>query len=112
MNELVPGNYELVISSFHGGPFMRYRLGHLIKIHSMRNEKLNIDIPQMSFISRIDDQIDIAGFTRLGEKVIWQALENSGLSYQDWVACKETRDKPVLHLYVELKRKAGIHRSG
>lgn len=104
MNELVPGNYELVISSFHGGPFMRYRLGHLIKIHSMRNEKLNIDIPQMSFISRIDDQIDIAGFTRLGEKVIWQALENSRLPYQDWIACKETRDKPVLHLYVELKQ--------
>jgi len=103
MDELVPGNYELVITSLHGGPFMRYRLGHLIKIHSLRNEELNIDIPQMSFIARIDDQIDLAGFTRLGEKVIWQAIENTGLAYEDWVARKEVNGKPVLHIYVELK---------
>jgi hypothetical protein len=82
---------------------MRYRLGHLVKIHSLRNEKLNIDIPQMSFIARIDDQIDLAGFTRLGEKVIWQAVENTGLNYTDWVARKEVNGKPVLHIYLELK---------
>jgi hypothetical protein len=103
MNELVPGNYELVITSFHGGPFLRYRLGHLIKIHSLSNEKLGINTPQMSFIARIDDQIDIAGFTRLGEKVIWQAIENTGLVYDDWVARKEVAGRPILHLYVELK---------
>jgi hypothetical protein len=103
MDELKPGNYELVVTSFHGGPFLRYRLGQLVKILSMRNEKLNIDIPQMSFISRIDDQIDIAGFTRLGEKVIWQAIENTGVEYEDWVACKETSGRPILHLFVELK---------
>jgi hypothetical protein len=103
MNELTPGNYELVITSFHGGPFLRYRLGHLIKIHSTRNEELGIDIPQMSFIARIDDQIDIAGFTRLGEKVIWQAIENTGLVYEDWVARKEAVGRPILHIYIELK---------
>jgi protein-S-isoprenylcysteine O-methyltransferase Ste14 len=103
MDELVPGNYELVITSLHGGPFMRYRLGHLVKIHSLRNEKLNIDIPQMSFIARIDDQIDLAGFTRLGEKVIWQAIENTKLQYTDWVVRKEVNGKPVLHIYLELK---------
>jgi phenylacetate-coenzyme A ligase PaaK-like adenylate-forming protein len=103
MNELVPGNYELVITSLHGGPFVRYRLGHLVKILSQRNDNLNIDIPQMSFVARTDDQIDIAGFTRLSEKIIWRALENSGLEYVDWVARKEIREKPVLHLYVEIK---------
>lgn len=102
MDELEPGNYELVITSFHGGPFMRYRLGHLVKILSRRNERLGIDIPQMSFIARIDDQIDIAGFTRLGEKAIWQAVENTGLGYEDWVARKEVKNKPILHLFVEL----------
>ena len=102
-NELEPGNYELVITSLHGGPFVRYRLGHMVKIISRRNESLNIDIPQMNFVARIDDQIDIAGFTRLGEKIIWRALENSGLEYVDWVARKEVREKPVLHLYVEMK---------
>jgi hypothetical protein len=106
MDELVPGNYELVITSFHGGPFLRYRLGHMVKIHSMSNEKLGISIPQMSFIARVDDQIDIAGFTRLGEKVIWQAIENTGLSYEDWVARKETEGRPILHLFVELKGKS------
>ena len=103
LNEVKPGNYELVITSFHGGPFIRYRLGHLIKITSLRNEQLNIDIPQMVFLSRIDDQIDIAGFTRLSEKVIWQAIENTGIAYEDWTARKEVKDKPVLHLYLELR---------
>ena len=103
LDEVKPGNYELVITSFHGGPFIRYRLGHLIKIISLRNEQLNIDIPQMVFLSRIDDQIDIAGFTRLSEKAIWQALENTGIAYEDWTARKEVKDKPVLHLYLELR---------
>ena len=103
LDEVKPGNYELVITSLHGGPFIRYRLGHLIKITSLRNEQLNIDIPQMVFLSRVDDQIDIAGFTRLLEKIIWQAVENTGLAYEDWTARKEVKDKPALHLYIELK---------
>ena len=103
MDEIKPGNYELVITSFHGGPFVRYRLGHLVKITALRNEKLNIDIPQMVFLTRVDDQIDIAGFTRLSEKAIWQAIENTGLTYVDWTARKETNGIPALHLYIELK---------
>jgi len=101
LDEVKPGNYELVISSFHGGPFVRYRLGHLVKIISLRNDKLNIDIPQMTFLTRIDDQIDIAGFTRLSEKIIWKAIENTGVGYEDWVVRKEVKEKPVLHLYIE-----------
>ncbi len=103
MDEIKPGNYELVITSLHGGPFVRYRLGHLINITSLRNEQLNVDIPQMQFLSRVDDQIDIAGFTRLSEKTIWQAIENAGLSYSNWTVRKEIKDKPVLHLYIEIK---------
>jgi hypothetical protein len=103
LDEIIPGKYELVITSFHGGPFVRYRLGHLVKIHSLRNEKLGINIPQMSFIDRVDDQIDIAGFTRLGEKAIWQAVENTGLDYEDWVARKETNGKTEMNIYIELK---------
>ncbi len=103
MDELKPGNYELVVTSFHGGPFVRYRLGHLVKITALRNEELNIDIPQMIFLTRVDDQIDIAGFTRLSEKAIWQAIENAGLSYEGWTARKESNGVPALHLYIELK---------
>jgi hypothetical protein len=105
IDELQPGNYELVVTSFHGGPFVRYRLGHLVKITALRNEQLNIDIPQMTFLTRVDDQIDIAGFTRLSEKAIWQAIENTGLAYEDWTARKESNGVPALHLYIELKDK-------
>jgi hypothetical protein len=108
MNELKPGNYELVITSFHGGPFIRYRLGHMVRIISLRNEQLDIDIPQMEFISRVDDQIDVAGFTRLSEKIIWQAIENTGLHYKDWVVRKEVGEKPILHLYIEPKENGYI----
>ena len=103
MDEIQPGNYELVVTSFHGGPFVRYRLGHLVKITELRNERLNIDIPQMTFLTRVDDQIDIAGFTRLSEKAIWQAIENAGLTYEGWTARKESNGIPALHLYIELK---------
>ncbi|MFC2067762.1 GH3 auxin-responsive promoter family protein [Chloroflexota bacterium] len=109
LDQVKPGNYEIVVTSFHGGPFVRYKLGHLVKITSLRNEQLNIDIPQMVFLSRVDDQIDIAGFTRLSEKVIWQAIENSGVAYENWTARKEVRgDKPILHLYIELKENGNI----
>jgi hypothetical protein len=103
LDEVKPGNYELVITSFHGGPFARYRVGHMVRITSSRNEELNIDIPQMIFLCRVDDTIDIAGFTRLTEKTIWQAIENSGVAYKEWTARKEVKGKPILRLYVELK---------
>ncbi len=97
-------NYVLVITNFLGGPFVRYVVGDMIRITSLRNEELNIDIPQMAFVGRIDGLIDIAGFTRLTEKTIWQAIENSGLLYSDWSIRKEARgEKPILHLYLELK---------
>lgn len=108
LDEVKPGNYELVITNFHGGPFVRYRIGHLIRITSLHNEELNINIPQMTFLSRIDDLIDIAGFTRLTEKVVWQAIENSGVAYKDWVVRKEVREKPILHLYLELKENGHV----
>ncbi len=69
----------------------------------MRNKKLGINIPQMTFESRADDLVDLAGFTRLTEKVIWQAIENTGIPYEDWTMRKEVRETPELHLYLELK---------
>lgn len=51
-----------------------------------------------------DNVIDIAGFTRLTEKTIWQAIENSGVDYKDWTACREGKEQPVLHIYLELNK--------
>ena len=97
-------NYEIVITNFHGGTLVRYRIGDMIKITSLQNERLNIDIPQMVFHSRADDLIDIFGFGHITEKIIWEAIENTGIPYLDWTARKETiDDKPALHIYLELK---------
>ncbi len=97
--------YAMVVTNFLGGAFVRYFIGDAIKIKSLRNERCHIDIPQMLFDSRVDGIIDIAGFTRLTEKVVWQAIENSELVYQDWSIRKEAvGEKPMLHLYIEHKQ--------
>jgi hypothetical protein len=103
LDEITPGEkYELAITNFYGGPLIRYKLGDMIQVTAQRNENLGIDIPQMTFHARVDDMIDIAGFTRLTEKVIWQAIENSGISYKEWTVRKELKEIPILHLYLEL----------
>jgi hypothetical protein len=103
MDEVVPGEkYVLVITNFLGGAFVRYMLGDMIQITSLRNTELNINIPQMVFYSRADNILDFAGAS-LTEKAIWQAIEDSGIDYVEWVARKEVSDEPVLHLYLELK---------
>ena len=97
-------NYEIVITNLHGGIMTRLRLGDMVKITSLRSERLSIDIPQMLFYSRADDLVDITGFGHLTERLIWKAIENTGIPYVDWAARKEViNDKPVLHLYLELK---------
>lgn len=95
--------YEIVATSYYGGPFVRYRIGDMIQVNALRNPVLNIELPQIAVHSRCDDIIDIAGFTRLTEKVIWQAVESSGVGYRDWVVQKEISDNPILHLYLEAK---------
>ncbi len=84
LDQVEPGEkYELVVTNFLGGPFVRYRLDDMIQITSLSNDRLNIRLPQMVFHSRVDDLIDIAGFTRLTEKTLWQAMEESGVPYEE-----------------------------
>jgi hypothetical protein len=80
---------------------VRYRIGDMVRITSLRNEKLGIDIPQMVFERRADDLLDFVAL-RLTERVIWQAIENTGIAYEDWAARKKAGE-PVLQLFVELK---------
>ena len=104
-NQVCAGEkYELVISNFHGAPLIRYRTGDIIKFTAMRNAELDIDLPQMQFIGRVDDILDIGGFIRLTEEVIWQAVNETGLPHVDWTARKELRQSvPILHLFIEMK---------
>ena len=105
LDEVKPGKrYEIVISSFHGMPFLRYRLGDLIKVVTLEDKEAGIRLPQMVFESRADGIIDIAGFTRLDEKTILQAIVNTGIKFEDWSARKEHEEsQPILRLYIELK---------
>ncbi len=100
LNEVQAGEcYEIVISNFHGGALMRYRVGDMIRITSLRNENLGIGIPQMAFERRADDLLDFV-VIRLTEKTIWQAIENVGVDYEDWVAFKNPGE-PILHILLE-----------
>jgi phenylacetate-coenzyme A ligase PaaK-like adenylate-forming protein len=106
LNEVEAGQrYEIVFTSFQGGPFVRYRIGDMLEVTALRNEELNINLPQVAFYGRCDDILDVGGFTRLTEKTMWQAVEDSGVGYNGWTARKEVQDgDPILRLYIELKR--------
>jgi phenylacetate-coenzyme A ligase PaaK-like adenylate-forming protein len=100
LNEVRAGeNYELVITNFYGGIMTRYRIGDMVKITSLGNDKLGINLPQMAFERRVDDLIDLF-IVRLTEKMIWQAIENSGVPYVDWVAFKK-EGETVLQVCLE-----------
>ena len=102
LNEVKAGeNYELVITNYHGGPLTRYRIGDMVKITSLRNEKLGIELPQMLFERRADGLLNFV-VIQLTERQIWQAIEKTGIAYEDWVAYKEL-GKSILHLLVEPK---------
>jgi hypothetical protein len=94
--------YELVVTSFLGGAFVRYRIGDMIEITSLEDRETGVRLPHMVFYSRVDDIIDLAGFTRLTERDVWRAIDNTGIEYVDWTCRKEyLNGNPVLHVYLE-----------
>jgi phenylacetate-coenzyme A ligase PaaK-like adenylate-forming protein len=105
IDELEPDqSYEVVTTGLHGIPMFRYRPGDLIRVVTLEDKEAGIKIPQMLFESRADDIIDIAGFTRLDEKTVWQAIVNTGIKHEDWTARKEYEEKNAfLHVYFEAK---------
>lgn len=105
MNEVEPGKrYEVVITNFFGKPLLRYRMHDIIEFTSLQDDETGIQLPQMEFVGRSGDLIDLAGWTGIiDEKMVWQAILNTELKYEEWSIRKENRDgKPILHLYIEL----------
>ena len=105
LDEVVPGNeYELVISNFKGGAFARYRVGDMFECISLNNEEDGIYLPQFRYVDRDPRIIDIAGFTRISERTISEAIELSKLNIFEWFAVKEkdASKRAFLHLYVEV----------
>jgi len=108
-NELTPGIYELVFTNFHGGVFTRYRVGDLFDVISLTDEECGIKLPQVKFYSRAGDLINLGGFAFLTENIIWQAIEETKIEYNEWVARKEMKgNKAYLHLFIELKSAGSV----
>jgi hypothetical protein len=111
LNEVEAGEcYELVITNFHGGAMMRYRIGDIIKITSLHNDKMQIGTPQMAFERRADDLINFM-VIKLNEKQIWRAIEKAGILYEDWAAYK-IPGEPVLNVLIEPKKSTAYTEEG
>lgn len=113
LDELIPHErYALIATNFLGGAYTRYVIGDIIEITALRDEEVDINLPQMAFFGRADGNIDFEGWAHayFTEKLIWQGIANSGVAYVDWVARKEVEnDSPILHLYIETKDSAHIN---
>ncbi|MBF8267685.1 MAG: auxin-responsive promoter [Dehalococcoidia bacterium] len=105
LDEVEPGkSYEVVITNFYGMAFIRYRVGHFVQFLPTKGDGTSSRLPQAAFLGRADDRIDLAGFTRLDEKTVWEALNLTDLKYEDWTVRKEFEaDTPILHMYTELR---------
>ncbi len=106
LNQLEVGKiYEVVVTNFYGMPLMRYRPGDLVKITALEDKEAGIKLPQLTFFSRADFLIDLYSIVRLDERTLWQAIDGTGIAYEDWTARKEyEKDTPVLRIYIEAKQ--------
>lgn len=53
MDEVQPGEvYELVVTNFHGGPFLRYRIGDYLKVIAMEDTQTGVKLPQFTMWPR------------------------------------------------------------
>ena len=103
LDELEAGAvYELVITKLRGGAFVRYRIGDLMKCIGLENKMDQIKLPQVKYIDRVTNIIDIAGFTRITKQIIGDAIKLSKVNITDWTACKEFgEDRAYINVYFE-----------
>ncbi len=104
LNEVKPGQrYEVMLTNFYGKPLLRYRTYDIVEFVALEDNEAGIRLPQMTFVGRSPDFIDIAGFIGLlDERMMWQAMINSGIKFTDWAVRKETAEgNPILRLYIE-----------
>lgn len=100
LDEVEPGaSYEVVITSFFGMPFVRYRLGHIVRFTT---DHIGYG-HEFLFVGRSDERIDIGGFTRIDESTVWKAIVQAEIPVREWTLRRETEGiVPELHMYMEL----------
>ncbi len=104
LDELCPGRYVLVGTSLAGGAFVRYIIGDIVRVISLRDDALGIETPQLVMESRIDDVINLGSLVLLTERSIYDAIVYTGQYLIDWFVCKEFKagdEAPRLHFYIE-----------
>ena len=102
-NELKANHiYELVITKLRGGAFVRYRIGDIMKCVALENKEDNIKLPQVIYMDRVHNIIDLSGFTRISKQLVGDALKIEKISSKNWTATKELGESSVyLRLYIE-----------
>jgi hypothetical protein len=101
--------YEVVITQFYGMPLLRYKMGDIIEVVALSDGEAGVNLPQIVFHTRVGETIDLAGLARLTERVIWQAIANTGIKYEDWSARKEyANNETFLSLYLELREEREV----
>jgi len=110
LDELEEGKrYEVVLTQLYGMPLLRYRMGDIVKVVAMSDTEAGVKLPQFIFHTRVGETIDLAGLCRLTEKVIWQAINSTGIKYEDWSAGKEyDHDKTFIRIYLEPKEQVEV----
>jgi hypothetical protein len=105
LDELEPNqSYELVITSFHGMPFLRYRTGQLLRVEALEDAQLGSRLPQFSLQGRCDDQMELAGGSLLDEAALEGILANPQLGCAGWMVRTEARQgRLCTHLYGEFR---------
>ena len=103
LDEIQPNEiYELVITKLRGGAFVRYRIGDIMKCLSLENKKDKIKLPQVKYLDRVNNIIDLAGFTRITKQIMGDAIKLSDIGIEHWAACKEFgEDRPFINVYFE-----------
>jgi len=104
MNQVEPKKrYEVMITNFYGKPLLRYRTYDIVEFVVLEDDEAGIHLPQMTFVGRSPDFIDVAGFVGLlDERMVWQAIINTGIKFTEWVIRKEAiESEPVIRLYLE-----------
>ena len=84
-------------------------MGDIVKVVAMSDTEAGVKLPQFVFHTRVGETIDLAGLCRLTEKVIWQAINSTGIKYEDWSAGKEyDHDKTFIRIYLEPKEQVEV----
>lgn len=106
LDEVRPGClYEVVVTSFYGMPFVRYRTGHTVRFSSGH---LGYG-PELEYVGRADERIDIGGFTRIDESTVWRAVADVEPTVRDWALRRETVNGATeLHMYAEAVSSANV----